>query len=178
MHRFGLIFTAIEGQNFCKSCFSTFGFLFANPTQVAINALVGMLLYLMIAISIPCACALLGMLWCEANGSTEPMWPACFIFVASLVISSGVAEVFRCVIDTSTLPASSCVAHRHIYRPCSSQPLANRLLLILSAVFLCAFKDMKANNGQPFHMSKALQDGFGITGGDDAPAGGDDAPAE
>ena len=49
MHRFGLIFTAIEGQNFCKSCFSTFGFLFANPTQVAINALVGMLLYLMIA---------------------------------------------------------------------------------------------------------------------------------
>jgi len=92
-----------------------------------------------------CACALLGMLWCEANGSTEPMWPACFIFVASLVISSGVAEVFRCVIDT---------------------------------IFLCAFKDMKANNGQPFHMSKALQDGFGITGGDDAPAGGDDAPAE
>lgn len=143
--QFGLIFTAIEGQNFCKSCFSTFGFLFANPTQVAINALVGMLLYLMIAISIPCACALLGMLWCEANGSTEPMWPACFIFVASLVISSGVAEVFRCVIDT---------------------------------IFLCAFKDMKANNGQPFHMSKALQDGFGITGGDDAPAGGDDAPAE
>ena len=90
---YGYIFTAVEGKNFCSSGWSTFDLIAANPGQVWINGMVGSIIYLMIAISIPVVCALLGFLWCDRAGSTDPIWPAVFIGMTSLVISTGVSEV-------------------------------------------------------------------------------------
>jgi len=126
---YGYIFTAVEGKNFCSSGWSTFDLIAANPGQVWVNNMVGSIIYLMIAISIPVVTALLGFLWCDRAGSTDPIWPAVFIGLTSLVISTGVSEVFRSQIDT---------------------------------IFLCAWKDMKVTNNQPYYMSESLRSSFGI----------------
>jgi len=102
---YGYIFTAVEGKNFCSSCWSTFELASRNPSQVLINRMVGAILEVMIEFSIPIACSLLGFAWCDSVGSTKPIWPAVFIFITSFTISSGVGDVFRCMIDTIYLCA-------------------------------------------------------------------------
>jgi len=97
---YGYIFTAVEGKNLCAACWSTFSLMARNPSQVLVNAMVGTILEVLIKLSIPIACALLGFTWCEAVGSAQPTYPAVFMFISSLIIASGVGDTFRCMVDT------------------------------------------------------------------------------
>jgi len=102
---YGYVFTAVEGKNFCAACWSTFDLVSKNPSQVIVNRMVGSILEVMIEYTIPIVCALLGFVWCDAIGSSKPLWPALFIFISSFVISSGIGDVFKCLIDTIFLCA-------------------------------------------------------------------------
>ena len=97
---FGMIFVAIEGQTYCKACWSTFKCWSHYPAQVAVNKMVSNVLALVISLTIPVACGFLGYLWVEALGGHEPIWAAIFIGICSWVIATCVTDVFKCAIDT------------------------------------------------------------------------------
>jgi len=104
---FGLIFVAIEGQYFCKACFSTFKCWSHYPAQVAVNKMVACVLSLVISLSIPVGCGLICYIWIEATGGHEPLYAAIFVGLTSWIIASCVTDVFRCAIDTVFI----CVFH-------------------------------------------------------------------
>jgi len=97
---YGYIFVAVEGKNLCAACWSVFALTQRNPSQVMINMLVGMILEVLIKLSIPILCALLGFAWCDSLGSTQPTYPAVFICISALLVASGISIAFRCMIDT------------------------------------------------------------------------------
>jgi len=99
---YGLIFVAVEGDNFCKSCFSTFKFICNYPGQMSVNALVARILSFVISLSIPVAAAAISFFWVDAQVPTRPgpVWVSLSVFILAFVIASAVTDVFRCCIDT------------------------------------------------------------------------------
>merc|ERR1719231_1602497 len=63
---FGMIFVAIEGQYFCKACYSTFSCWMHYPAQVSVNKLVAKILSLVISLSIPAGCGFACYVWVDA----------------------------------------------------------------------------------------------------------------
>jgi len=94
------IFVAIRGNGFVWSCVFTFGLIGNSGGQLLINNMVGTIVGLIITITIPSACGILTFYWLDNNTEISPTWPSVLTFVSGLVIANGIAEVFRCVIDT------------------------------------------------------------------------------
>jgi hypothetical protein len=97
---YGLVFVSVNGNSFCWACKRTFGFFVSNAGQVAINSLVVFVIRMLAIGTAPLGCAILGFWICDANGLTNPMYPAIFIFIAALVMTISCMSVFECVITT------------------------------------------------------------------------------
>ena len=95
------IYVAVKGSGFCWSCFRVFGLIGNAGGQLAINRMVGSILALVISLTIPAACGVLAFYWIEQTLPTvNATWPTVTVALCALVIANGIAEVFRCVIDT------------------------------------------------------------------------------
>ncbi|KAL1512310.1 hypothetical protein AB1Y20_005572 [Prymnesium parvum] len=100
---FGYIFVATRGENFCKACVSTFGFVCKYMAQTAVNKTVQSLLRLLIGWSIPFTCSIVTFLILDSIKAYEDynaMWPALIVFISSFIIADGICTVYDCCIDT------------------------------------------------------------------------------
>jgi len=132
---YGFVFVAMQGQPFCKACYSTFVFVISNPAQVAINKVVVKILVILIGLSTPVisACAAFAYLeWCSIDPFYKDKYnnlvAVAVTFLISYIVTTGVVSIYECAIDS---------------------------------IFLCAFKDM-ADNKPPKYMSNDLRKAFGL----------------
>lgn len=115
------IYVAIKGDSFCAACFAVFGLIGDSGGQLMVNRMVGGILALVITLSIPSACAVLCFAWLDNNTAIPPTWPAFAVFVCGLVIANGIAQVFKCVIDTIFVSAHMDMAANHPAKHMSSR---------------------------------------------------------
>lgn len=130
---YGFVFTAMQGEPFCKACYSTFAFVMANPAQTAINKTVSKVLNLLIGISTPTLSAAVTFWYLEYGAGDYPekyntLVAAAVTFLISYIVTSGITSIYDCAIDT---------------------------------IFLCSFKDMN-DNKPPKYMSNDLRAAFGL----------------
>ena len=98
--RYCYIYVAMQGTGFCRSCFAVFSLITSNLAQLAINTLVGLILYVVQLVGIPAACYQFGTVALKGKGAAEPFYPALAIAFMALIIANCFAVVFACVLDT------------------------------------------------------------------------------
>jgi len=96
---YGLVFVAVNGSNFCKGCFETFGFFLSNLAQVSVNATCVWVLKLLGMGVCPCVCAIIA-LYVTEGAVTTPMYPALVVFGCAMVMMNSCMSVFECIITT------------------------------------------------------------------------------
>jgi len=94
------IYVAMQGASFCSACFKTFGLIFANPAQLAINTFVRVILSWIQLLGLPIACGFLVNLVLTNQGKAEAMWPTIVVALMAYVIAKTFSLVFSCVLDT------------------------------------------------------------------------------
>jgi choline transporter-like protein 2/4/5 len=98
---YGLIWVACTGCNFCSGCFKTFFFFLQNPSQVALNSLVTMLLKLVALFSMPLVCGVAFYYLLDTVLESEhAMYPAAIITVCAMVMTVACMTVFDCTVTT------------------------------------------------------------------------------
>ena len=106
--------------------------MLANPAQVSLNAIIKRLLFVLIGLMTPAACAALGFVYLdnipEYRALYDPFHTAIAIALAAFFFTDAGCQVFSASIDT---------------------------------IYLCTFKDM-AENKPPKYMSNRLRKAFGV----------------
>lgn len=101
---YGFIFVAVEGSNFCKACFQTFGFILKNPAQTIVNKTVQKLLKILIGYSTPVLCASAAFYYLgsqeDYDRDYDPLWACAAVFILAYIIAGGLCMVFDVCIDT------------------------------------------------------------------------------
>ena len=131
---YGFIFVAMRGDSFCKACFATMKFVIQYAAQTAVNKTVTLLLTLLIGISTPLLSAVLTLGYLE--------------FVAvdyasrySTQWTAGVVFIIAYIVTSGVTMVYDCA---------------------INTIYLCAFRDLEENSGNPKYMSNDLREGFGL----------------
>jgi len=130
---YGFVFTAMQGDPFCKACYETMAFIIQYPAQTALNKTVTFILFLLIGVSTPVLSAACAFWYLEYGAGDYPdkfntLWAAGLTFVFAYIVTQAIVSIYNCAMDT---------------------------------IYLCAFKDM-AENDPPKYMSNDLRTGFGL----------------
>jgi len=131
---YGFVFVAMQGEPFCKACYSTMAFIIHYPAQTALNKTVARLLNLLIGWSTPVLAAACAFWYLEYGAGDYPekfntLWAAGVTFIIAFIVTSGITMIYDCAIDS---------------------------------IYLSAFKDMEENT-PPKYMSEDLRKGFGLS---------------
>eukprot|EP00316_Scyphosphaera_apsteinii_P011557 CAMPEP_0119303818 /NCGR_PEP_ID=MMETSP1333-20130426/5197_1 /TAXON_ID=418940 /ORGANISM="Scyphosphaera apsteinii, Strain RCC1455" /LENGTH=741 /DNA_ID=CAMNT_0007306587 /DNA_START=157 /DNA_END=2382 /DNA_ORIENTATION=- len=109
---YAYIYVAMQGCSFCTGAKDTFTLIAQHPGQTAINQVVNRLLGCMLTISTPLVCGALLFWhlddtdWFERKyGERAVLIAVCITVVAAFLISSSVAGVYSCIMDTLYLSA-------------------------------------------------------------------------
>lgn len=97
---FGLVYVATNGYSFCYACKETIGFFVSEHAQVAVNAVVIWLIWLVSVLTAPFGCTVAAFFLLDAQDIPNPMWPAFATFLCAFLMTDACMKVFDCTVTT------------------------------------------------------------------------------
>jgi len=129
---YSYVFVAIDGTTFCRGCRDTFKLVGNYPAQTAVNQAVKKLLKVIINWSTPAICAAVCFFYLEGDDEWSEEHAALYPALTVFVGALAVSDGITTVLECC-----------------------------IDTIYLCAFKDMEANDPPKF-MSDSLRSGFGL----------------